>query len=30
VNGAKAERHQLKNGDEVRMGRLVIGIMLPD
>jgi pSer/pThr/pTyr-binding forkhead associated (FHA) protein len=30
VNGVKADRQQLKNGDEVRMGRLVIGIMLPD
>jgi pSer/pThr/pTyr-binding forkhead associated (FHA) protein len=30
VNGVKADRQQLKNGDEVHMGRLVIGIMLPD
>ncbi len=29
VNGAKAERQALKNGDEVRMGRLVIGVTLP-
>ncbi len=30
VNGARAERQALKNGDEVRMGRLIIGITLPD
>lgn len=29
VNGTKAERQLLKNGDEVRMGRLVIGMTLP-
>ncbi|MFT5442032.1 MAG: pSer/pThr/pTyr-binding forkhead associated (FHA) protein [Myxococcota bacterium] len=29
VNGAKTERTLLKHGDEVRMGRLVIGINLP-
>ena len=29
VNGAKAERQILKSGDEVRMGRLIIGVTLP-
>ncbi len=29
VNGAKTERQPLKNGDEVRMGRLIIGVTLP-
>ncbi len=29
VNGAKTERQILKNGDEVRMGRLIIGVTLP-
>ncbi|MDP6978323.1 MAG: FHA domain-containing protein [Myxococcota bacterium] len=29
INGAKAERQALKHGDEVRMGRLVIGVTLP-
>lgn len=30
VNGARAERQALKNGDEVRMGRLIIGVTLPE
>jgi pSer/pThr/pTyr-binding forkhead associated (FHA) protein len=30
VNGAKVERQPLKNGDEVRMGRLVIEVTLPE
>ena len=29
VNGARAEKQVLKDGDEVRMGRLVVGIHLP-
>ncbi|MCP5043928.1 MAG: FHA domain-containing protein [bacterium] len=29
VNGARAERQPLKHGDEVRMGRLIIGVSLP-
>ncbi len=29
VNGAKTERQTLKSGDEVRMGRLIIGVTLP-
>lgn len=29
VNGARTERQTLKDGDEVRMGRLVIGVTLP-
>jgi len=29
VNGARADRQNLKNGDEVRMGKLVIGVNLP-
>ena len=30
VNGAKVDRQPLKNGDEIRMGRLVIEITLPN
>jgi pSer/pThr/pTyr-binding forkhead associated (FHA) protein len=29
INGARAERQVLKNGDEIRMGRLVLGLTLP-
>jgi pSer/pThr/pTyr-binding forkhead associated (FHA) protein len=29
VNGSKIERQELKSGDEIRMGRLVIGVTLP-
>ena len=29
VNGARADRQALKNGDEIRMGKLVIGVSLP-
>jgi pSer/pThr/pTyr-binding forkhead associated (FHA) protein len=29
VNGGRAERQVLKNGDELRMGRLVLGLTLP-
>jgi pSer/pThr/pTyr-binding forkhead associated (FHA) protein len=29
VNGARADRQSLKDGDELRMGRLVIGVSLP-
>lgn len=29
VNGGKTERQRLKDGDEVRMGRLIIGVTLP-
>ena len=29
VNGSKIERQELKSGDEIRMGRLVIGVALP-
>ena len=30
VNGSRAERQQLKDGDELRMGRLIIGVSVPD
>jgi pSer/pThr/pTyr-binding forkhead associated (FHA) protein len=30
VNGAKVDRQPLKNGDEIRMGRLIIEITLPN
>lgn len=30
VNGAKVDRQNLKNGDEIRMGRLIIEITLPN
>jgi len=29
VNGARIERHRLKNEDEIQMGKLVIGVTLP-
>lgn len=29
VNGAKSERQLLKQGDEIQMGRLVLGVTLP-
>ncbi len=29
VNGGRAERQTLKNGDDVKIGRLVIGVTLP-
>jgi pSer/pThr/pTyr-binding forkhead associated (FHA) protein len=29
VNGARADRQSLKSGDEVRMGKLIIGLSLP-
>jgi pSer/pThr/pTyr-binding forkhead associated (FHA) protein len=29
VNGASAKRQALKSGDEIQMGRLVIGVTLP-
>lgn len=29
VNGARTERQQLKDGDELRMGRLIIDVSLP-
>ena len=30
VNGTKVDRQELKPGDEIRMGRLVIGVTLPE
>ncbi len=30
VNGAKVDRQSLKSGDEIRMGRLIIEVTLPD
>jgi pSer/pThr/pTyr-binding forkhead associated (FHA) protein len=29
VNGGRVERQLLKNGDEIRMGRLIIGLTVP-
>jgi pSer/pThr/pTyr-binding forkhead associated (FHA) protein len=29
VNGSRSERQQLKDGDEIRMGRLVFAVSLP-
>jgi len=29
VNGTKVDRQELKPGDEIRMGRLIIGVTLP-
>ena len=29
VNGARAQRQLLKSGDEVQMGRLVVGVTVP-
>lgn len=29
INGARAERQALKPGDEIQMGRLVLGVTLP-
>ena len=29
VNGSRSERQLVKSGDEIRMGRLVIGLTLP-
>ena len=30
VNGSRTERQQLKDGDELRMGKLIIGVSLPE
>lgn len=30
VNGARVRRQPLKNEDEIRMGKLIIGVSLPD
>ena len=30
VNGTKTDRQELKSGDEIRMGRLVLGVTLPE
>lgn len=30
VNGARIERHDLKHGDEIQIGRLVVEVTLPE
>jgi pSer/pThr/pTyr-binding forkhead associated (FHA) protein len=30
VNGSRCDRQDLKRGDEIRMGRLILGVTLPD
>ena len=30
VNGERSDQQRLKNGDEIQMGKLVLGITLPD
>ena len=30
INGSRSERQELKNGDEVRMGRLIFSVSLPE
>ncbi len=30
INGSRTERQEVKDGDEIRMGRLIIGLSLPE